>query len=69
MEISTLYKVYFQKSKIFVYPLLDIKKGTGVTPIQTYFRWEGNFEPEDNKLVAVYEKREDETFINFEKNI
>jgi len=69
MEISTLYKVYFQKSKIFVYPLLDIKKGTGVTPIQTYFKLEGCVEPEDSKLVAVYEKRNDDEFIKFEKNI
>jgi hypothetical protein len=69
MEIDTLYKVYFQKSKIFVYPLLDIKKGTGVIPIQTYFKWAGTVEPEDCKLVAVYEKRNDVEFINFEKNI
>jgi hypothetical protein len=69
MSINTLYRNYFQKSKIFVYPLLDIKKGCSVTPVQTYFGWNDYVKPEDMKLVAVYHERKDQDYINFEKNV
>jgi hypothetical protein len=69
MSINTLYRNYFQKSKIFVYPLLDIKKGQSVTPVQTYFGWNDYVTPEDMKLVAVYHERTDAEYVNFEKNI
>ncbi len=36
MVIDTLYRKYFQKSKIFIYPLLGIKQGTKIVPIETY---------------------------------
>jgi hypothetical protein len=69
MVIDTVYKKYFQKSKIFMYPLLGIKKGSSVTPVQTYVSWEGHYKPEDAKLIATYHKREDPEYLNFEKNI
>jgi len=69
MSISALYKNYFQKSKIFVYPLLGIKKGLSVTPVQTYFGWNDYVKPEDMKLVAVFHERTDQDYLNFEKNI
>lgn len=69
MAISALYGQYFQKSKIFLYPLLDIKKGSSVTPIQTYFGWNDVYTPEDVKLIAIYKLRDDSQYINFEKNI
>jgi len=69
MAISALYGQYFQKSKIFLYPLLDIKKGSSVTPIQTYLGWDGYYTPEDVKLIAIYKSREDAQYVNFEKNI
>ncbi len=54
MAIDALYKEYFQKSKIFMYPLLGIGRGSGVVPEQTYLSWEGYVTPEDTKLIAVY---------------
>ena len=69
MSINALYRDYFQKSKIFIYPLLDIKKGSSVTPIQTYFGWNDYVTPEDMKLVTVFHSRPDQAYIDFEKNI
>ena len=69
MGISALYTKYFQKSKIFMYPLLDIKRGCSVTPIQTYFEWDGHYTAEDMKLIAVYPIRDDQEYMNFMKHI
>ena len=69
MAISALYGQYFQKSKIFLYPLLDIKKGSYAVPTETYCCWEGKYRPEDMKLVCVYHTKNDPQYIEFEKNI
>jgi hypothetical protein len=69
MSIDALYMKYFQKSKIFLYPILDIKKGSSVTPIQTYLGYEGKIQPEDAKLITHYFTREDFEYKNFEKNV
>jgi hypothetical protein len=69
MVINTLYRKYFQKSKIFLYPLLDIKRGTSVVPEDTYVSWEGQYAPEDMKLVCVYYHRDDLEYSGFETNV
>jgi len=69
MEITEVYPRYFQKSKIFMYPLLGIKKGSSVTPIQTYVSWDDKYKPGDAKLITTYHKRQDPEYLNFEKNI
>jgi len=69
MVIDALYKKYFQKSKIFLYPLLDIKRGTSVVPNETYVSWNNEINSEDMKLVCVYPTRTDQEYIKFEKNI
>lgn len=69
MAISALYRQYFQKSKIFVYPLLDIKRGSSVTPVQTYFAWVDKYTPEDAKYITVYQERDDLEYKNFVKNV
>jgi len=69
MVINALYKKYFQKSKIFLYPLLDIKRGTSVVPDETYLGWDTHVTPEDMKLVCVYHTRTDVEYVNFEKNV
>lgn len=69
MSIGALYTEYFQKSKIFLYPLLDIKKGSPAVPEQTYIAWEGYIKPEDAKLVTVYPNRKDDEYITFQKNV
>ena len=65
--INAVYDSYFQKSWIFLYPLLGIKKGVSVTPIQTYISWEGLIEPEDGKLVCLYYLRDDAEYRTFEQ--
>lgn len=69
MVIDSLYKDYFQKSKIFLYPILDIRRGACVIPEQTYLSWEGYIKTEDATLVALYPKRTDNEFLNFKKNV
>jgi len=69
MVINTLYVKYFQKSKIFLYPLLGIKRGSSVVPTETYISWEGKYSPEDAKLICAYSTREDSEYKIFEANI
>jgi hypothetical protein len=69
MVIDALYKKYFQKSKIFLYPLLDIKRGTSVVPTETYVSWNDKCNSEDMKLVCVYQTRTDLEYVKFEKNV
>jgi hypothetical protein len=57
MVINSIYRKYFQKSKIFLYPLLDIRRGTSVVPEETYVAWDDKYAPEDMKLVCVYHHR------------
>jgi hypothetical protein len=69
MTINALYRKYFQKSKIFLYPLLEIKRGTSVVPSETYLSWSTSYSPEDMKLVCLYKHRTDSEYINFEKHV
>lgn len=68
MAINALYRKYFQKSKIFLYPLLDIPRGVSVIPEETYLGWGTSYSPEDMKLVCVYKIRHDMEYKQFEKN-
>lgn len=68
MVINALYSTYFQKSKVFLYPLLDIKRGTSVIPSETYISW-NNIKSEDAKLICVYPIRKDQEYSNFSKNV
>jgi len=67
MVIKSLYKDYFQKSRVFLYPALDIKRGVSVTPIETYVAWEGYYTQDDCKLICLYHLRNDEDFKTFER--
>ena len=67
MSIKDLYKDYFQKSRIFLYPILDIKRGGSVTPIQTYVSWSGNYTEKDRMFICTYSLRNDPEFKYFEK--
>ena len=69
MKIHALYTKYFQKSKVFVYPLLGIKKGTSVVPNETYIAWNNSYGPEDRKLICLYYSRNDAEYKQFEKNV
>lgn len=67
MAIKSLYRDYVQKSKIFLYPALEIKRGVSVTPIQTYVSWKGKYTLDDCKFITLYHLRDDEEFKVFEK--
>lgn len=49
-----LYKEYFQKSKVFLYPLLGIKKGVRFVPVQTYTSWGDSYAEYGSKLLCLY---------------
>lgn len=66
MKLTQLQKEYIQKSKLFFYPLLGIRRGVSVTPLQTYIEWEGIYTVNDYKFIAVYHLRDDEEFKQFE---
>jgi len=68
MYVHALYRKYFQKSKIFIYPLLDIKRGTKIIPTETYLGWNENYTPEDMKLICVYNNLNEE-YETFEKAV
>lgn len=67
MSIQSLYKDYFQKSRVFLYPALDIIRTSSIVPICTYVSWKGNYEVGDRKLMCLYHLRNDREFRNFEK--
>lgn len=62
-----IYQDYFQKSKIFLYPLLEIKKGIKYVPINTYMAWEGQYSFEDSKLMCLYNQKSTKAFAKFEE--
>lgn len=65
--IQSLYRDYFQKSTVFLYPALGIKRGVSVTPIQNFTMWKDHYHLSDCKLISLYELRNDQDFIQFEK--
>lgn len=67
MVIKTLFNDYVQKSRLFLYPLLNIKKGGSVTPIETYVSWKDQYDITDYKYICVYHLRNDPEFRMFEK--
>jgi hypothetical protein len=69
MKIKKLYTKYAQKSKIFLYPILGIKRGGSVTPVETYLEWVNKYTKQDRKLICLYHLRDDNEFKNFEKRV
>lgn len=67
MIINQLYKKYFQKSKLFLYPLLGFERGT-IAPIQSYMSLDGKYNIEDRKFILVYAPNLAENFEAFKTN-
>lgn len=67
MDIKNVYEKYFQKSKMFLYPLLKIRQGNSIVPIQTYMAWKDIYELGDYKLICIYHDRKDPEFKSFEE--
>jgi hypothetical protein len=66
-KIKEVYKGYFQKSRVFLHPALGHKRGSSVTPVETYLSWKGQVKLADMKLVCVYHLRNDDEFMFFEQ--
>jgi hypothetical protein len=60
-----VYTDYFQKSKVFLYPLLKIRKGVTHVPVQTYIAWENVFTLNDNKFLCEYKTKMNSGFKKF----
>jgi hypothetical protein len=65
--IKKLHSEYVQKSRIFLYPLLNIPKGSDAVPLESYISWSEKFSPNSYKFVCTYYLRDDTSFIKFEK--
>lgn len=68
MAIQSLFRDYVQKSRLFLYPTLDIERGGSVTPIETYVSWKDHYDVTDYKLICLYHLRDDTEFRVFEKS-
>jgi len=67
MAVKSIYSKYFQKSKVFLYPLLGFKRGIKVVPSETYLAWDPYYIPEDMKLVCLYHPNKSNEYENYEK--
>ena len=65
--MKKLHDKYTQKSRIFLYPALNIRRGSSIKPIQTYVAWEELISPTDRKLICVYNIEDTEDFQIFER--
>tara|TARA_R100001460_G_scaffold89600_3_gene131138 strand:- start:719 stop:1270 length:552 start_codon:yes stop_codon:yes gene_type:complete len=65
--MNSVFANYFQKSKVFLYPLIDMKKNYRYTPIETYVRWQNVYKLSDKKLICEYKVRPSKRFQTFEK--
>lgn len=52
--ITKAYSEYFQKSKVFLFPLLGLPKNATFIPECTYLSWKGVYTPRDRKLIIIY---------------
>ena len=66
--MGPVYTDYFQKSKVFLYPLLQLKKGLTYVPKQTYIAMEHMHSPEDYRLLCEYHVKMSENFDKFCNN-
>ena len=63
-----MYRKYFQKSKIFLYPLLNIERGVDFVPVETFLTWNKHYELKDKKFMCLYEQKKSKKWLDFEKN-
>jgi hypothetical protein len=63
--MSDVYTEYFQKSKVFLYPLLKLRKGLKYVPIQTYVCWEHVYTSGEYKLLCEYNVKSGKGFKEF----
>ena len=66
--MKSIYTDYFQKSKVFLYPLLSLRKGITHVPSETFIAWNNVYDALENKFLCLYsvDPEEIEKFKNFE---
>ena len=69
MAVKSIYTKYFQKSKMFLYPLLGFKRGSKIIPSETYLAWTDVIKTEDMKLVCLYHPNKSNEYEKYEKNV
>lgn len=57
-----VYTDYFQKSKVFLYPLLRFRAGLSFVPVQTYVCWEHLITIDESKFLCEYNVGTSEKF-------
>ena len=67
--MRALYKQYFQKSKVFLYPVLGFTRGISTKPMNTYIAWKSLITPEDKKLICTYDPKQNDEYQNYRNNI
>ena len=67
-NIKKLYTNYFQKSRVFLYPALEIKRGIANTPVETYISWKDKINPSDRLLICLFNLKDNADFLNFEEH-
>jgi len=60
-----IYTDYFQKSKVFLYPLLRLKKGLPFVPKETYVAWDNVYSVEDCRFFCEYKVKYTDKFKKF----
>jgi len=60
-----VYTDYFQKSRVFLYPLLDLKKGLAYVPKQTYIAMDNVHSFDDYKFLCEYKVKMCDSFDKF----
>ena len=63
--MGVVYTNYFQKSKVFLYPLLQLKKGLSYVPKQTYVAMEHVYSVENYKFLCEYNVKMSISFTKF----
>tara|TARA_R110001592_G_scaffold85153_3_gene251492 strand:- start:30 stop:608 length:579 start_codon:yes stop_codon:yes gene_type:complete len=63
--MSDVYTEYFQKSKVFLYPLLNLRRGMKYVPAQTYCGWSNVYDTDDMMLLCLYNTKLTRSFVEF----
>lgn len=66
--MKSVYTEYFQKSKVFLYPLLRLKKGIDFVPAETYCFWDEIYDAMDYKFICLYKTKYTKAFATFQIN-
>ena len=64
--MKSIFSKYFQKSRVFLYPLINLRKGSGFKPQETYVIWDGVYRLRDVKLICTFANRQGRKLRNFE---